>query len=158
MERDLLAVPKWLREAGFAAWLLVGVLLVAVGVVWLLTLTHVIFVPLVAAGVIASVAGQLVSLLKRIGLPRGLGAALVLLLIVAAGVLAGYLVVRGIGTETSAISHRLTQGADKIQGWLEDLGVSHDKAQAANHDVSSGAGDSFKALINGLTAGRDELA
>jgi len=154
----LFAAPGWLRDAGFASWLLVGVVLLVAGVVWLLTLTHVIFIPLVTAGVIAAVGGQLVSLLKRLGLPRGLGALLVLLLIVAAGVLAGYLVVRGIGTETSEISHRLSQGADKIQGWLEDLGVSRDKAQAANHDVSSGTGDSFKALINGLTAGIHELA
>jgi predicted PurR-regulated permease PerM len=158
MERGLLAAPKWLRDAGFAAWLLVGVLLILVGLVWLLELTHVIFIPLVTAGVIAAVGGQLVSLLKRLGLPRGLGALLVLLLIVAAGVLAGYLVVRGIGTETSAISHRLTQGADKIEGWLKDLGVSDQKAQAANHDVSTGTSDSFKALINGLTAGIEELA
>src|SRR5215216_7071730 len=85
----LFAAPSWLRDAGFTAWLLVGVVLLAVGVVWLLTLTHVIFVPVVAAGVIAAVAGQLVALLKRHGVPRPLGAALVLLLIVAAGVLAG---------------------------------------------------------------------
>jgi putative heme transporter len=154
----LFAAPSWLRDAGFTSWLLVGVVLLLVGVVWLLELTHVIFVPLVTAGVIAAVAGQLVALLNRHRVPRALGAAIVLLLIVAAGVLAGYLVVRGIGTETSEISHRLSQGADKIEGWLKDLGVSHDKAQAANHDVSSGTSDSFKALINGLTAGIDKLA
>ncbi|HKH44435.1 MAG TPA: AI-2E family transporter [Thermoanaerobaculia bacterium] len=155
---DLFAAPGWLRNAGFTSWLLVGVVLLIVGVVWLLSLTHVIFVPLVAASVIAAVAGQLVSLLQRHGLPRGLGALLVLLLIVGAGALAAYLVVRGIGTETSAISHRLTEGADKIEGWLEDLGVSDGKAQSANDDISSGASDSFQALINGLAAGIDKLA
>jgi len=155
---DLFAAPGWLRNAGFTSWLLVGVVLLIVGVVWLLSLTHMIFVPLVAASVIAAVAGQLVSLLQRHGLPRGLGALLVLLLIVGAGALAAYLVVRGIGTETSAISHRLTEGADKIEGWLEDLGVSDGKAQGANDDISSGASDSFQALINGLAAGIDKLA
>ena len=154
----LFAAPSWLRDAGLTAWLLVGVVLLAVGVVWLLTLTHVIFVPVVAAGVIAAVAGQLVALLNRHGVPRALGAALVLLLIIAAGVLAGYLVVRGIGTETSAISGQLTDGADKIEGWLKDVGVSDGKADAANHEISSGASDSFKALIDGLAAGIDKLA
>jgi putative heme transporter len=154
----LFAAPNWLRDAGFTAWLLVGVVVLLVGVVWLLELTQVIFVPLVAAGVIAAVTGQLVALLQRHGVPRGLGAAAVLLLIVAAGVLAAYLVLRGIGTETAAISDQLKHGADKIEGWVKDLGVSDSKAQAANHDVSSGASDSFKALIGGLAAGIEKLA
>src|SRR5829696_1190060 len=154
----LFAAPNWLRDAGFTSWLLVGVVLLLVGVVWLLALTHVIFLPLVTAGVIAAVAGQLVSLLRRLGVPRALGALLVLVLIVAAGALAGYLVVRGIGTETSAISHQLSSGADRIEGWLQDLGVSDGKAQAANHDVSSGVGDSFGALIDGIAAGIEKLA
>jgi predicted PurR-regulated permease PerM len=154
----LFAAPTWLRDAGFTAWLLVGVVVLLVGVVWLLTLTQVIIVPLIVAGVIAAVAGQLVALLKRLGLPRALGALLVLLLIVGAGVLAGYLVIRGIGSETSAITHQLTNGADKVQSWLEDLGVTGGKAQAANQDVSAGTGDSFRALIHGLAGGIEELA
>ena len=51
----LFAAPNWLRDAGFTAWLLVGVILLAVGVVWFLSLTAVIFVPLIVAGVIAAV-------------------------------------------------------------------------------------------------------
>jgi hypothetical protein len=35
----LFAAPNWLRDAGFTAWLLVGVILLAVGVVWFLSLT-----------------------------------------------------------------------------------------------------------------------
>ena len=154
----LFSAPGWLRDAGFTAWLLVGVVLLLAGVVWLLTLTQVIVVPVIVAGVIAAVAGQLVALLERHGLPRALGALIVLLLIVGAGALAGFLVIRGIGSETSAITHQLTNGADKVQGWLEDLGVSGGKAQAANHDVSAGTGDSFKALIHGLAGGIEELA
>ncbi|HEX6585396.1 MAG TPA: AI-2E family transporter [Solirubrobacterales bacterium] len=154
----LFAAPNWLRDAGFTAWLLVGVILLAVGVVWFLSLTAVIFVPLIVAGVIAAVGGQLVALLKRHGVPRGLGAALVLLLIVAAGILAAYLVLTGISSETSGISKHLSAGADEIEGWLKDLGVSPGKAQAANQDVSSGASDSFDALINGVVGGIEKLA
>jgi putative heme transporter len=154
----LFAAPSWLRDAGLTSWLMVGVVLLLAGVVWLLTLTHAIFIPLVVAGVIAAVAGQLVALLNRHGLPRALGALLVLLLIVGAGALAGYLVLRGIGTETSAISHELTRGADEIEGWVKDLGVSDDKAAAANQDLSSGTSDAFDALINGVAAGIDKLA
>jgi predicted PurR-regulated permease PerM len=155
---DLFAAPNWLRDAGFTAWLLVGVVLLIVGVVWLLELTQVIFVPLVAAGVIAAVAGQLVAFLNDHGVPRALGAACVLLLIVAVGALAGYLILRGIGTETSAITDQLKHGADKIEGWVKDLGVSDGKAQAANHDISSGTSDSFSALLGGVAAGIKKLA
>jgi predicted PurR-regulated permease PerM len=154
----LFAAPSWLRDAGFSAWLLVGVVLLVAGVVWLLELTQVIFIPLVTAGVIAAVAGQLVGFMKRNRVPRGLGAAVVLLLIVAAGALAGYLVLRGIGTETSAISDQLKSGADKIEGWVKDLGVSDSKAEAANQDLSAGASDSFKALTAGLASGIETLA
>jgi putative heme transporter len=154
----LFAAPGWLRDAGFTAWLLVGVVVLLVGVVWLLTLTAVISIPLVVAGVIAAVAVQLVDWFHRHGLPRALGALLVLLLIVAAGALAAYLVLTGIGSETSNISHQLTAGADKIEGWLKDLGVGDASAQQANHDVSSGASASFKALIDGLATGIERLA
>src|SRR5215217_7451248 len=74
----LFAAPGWLRDAGFTAWLLVGVVLLIVGVVWLLELTQVIFIPLVTALVIAAVAGQLVGFLNRHRVPRGLGAAIIL--------------------------------------------------------------------------------
>ncbi len=154
----LFAAPGWLRDAGFSAWLLVGLLLLVAGVVWLLTLTQVIFIPVVVAGVIAAVAGQLVAPLKRLGVPRALGALLVLLLIMGAGALAGYLVLRGIGTETSSIGHQLSAGADKVEGWLKDLGVSDSKAEAANHDVSTGTSESFDALIHGLAGGVERLA
>jgi putative heme transporter len=154
----LFGAPPWLRDAGFTAWLLVGVVVLLAGIVWLLTLTQVIFVPVVVAGVISAVAGQLVDLLNRRGLPRGLGALIVLLLIVAAGVLAAYLVIRGIGTETSAISHQLSNGADKVEGWVKDLGVSDGKAHAANQDISSGTSESFSVLIHGLASGIEQLA
>jgi predicted PurR-regulated permease PerM len=154
----LFAAPSWLRDAGFSAWLLVGVVVLMAGVVWLLTLTAVIFIPVVVAGVIAAVAVQLVDLLNRRRVPRAVGALIVLLLILAAGALAGYLVITGIGSETSSISRHLTAGADEIEGWLKDLGVGEGSAQQANRDVSSGASDSFKALVDGLVTGIEKLA
>jgi putative heme transporter len=154
----LFAAPSWLRDAGFSAWLLVGVVVLVAGIVWLLTLTAVIFIPLVVAGVIAAVAGQLVNFLNRHRVPRALGALMVLLLIVGAGALAGYLILAGIGSETASISHQLTAAADKLEGWLKDLGVGDSSAQQANRDVSTGSSDSFKALIDGLVTGIEQLA
>jgi putative heme transporter len=154
----LFAAPGWLRDAGLTAWLLVGVVVLLVGVVWILTLTSVIVIPVIVAGVIAAVAGQLVSWLHRRGVPRALSAVLVLLAIVAAGAVAGYLVLSGITSETSGISDQLTSATGEIEGWLEDAGVSDDKAQEANSDVSAGVSDSFHALLSGVATGIETLS
>jgi hypothetical protein len=44
----IFAVPQWLRRAGQASWLLVGLTLLLVGIIWLLALTNVIVLPLIA--------------------------------------------------------------------------------------------------------------
>lgn len=154
----LFAAPQWLRDLGFTAWLLVGVVLLIVGLISILSLTQVIVIPVIVAAVIAAVTEPLVSWLHAQRVPRALGGALVLLGIVAVGAIAGWLVLKGIGSQSSGISDHLTQGADKIQGWLEDLGVSTGKAQGANHDISSGASSSFHALLGGVAAGIEKLS
>src|SRR3954449_699082 len=75
----MFAAPRWLRDVGFTAWLLVGVALFLVGAVWLLSLTETIVLPVIAAGVIASVASPLVGWLERHHVPRPLGAVLLLI-------------------------------------------------------------------------------
>ena len=75
----LFATPSWLRDLGLTSWLVVGVTLLLVGAIWLLSLTHTIVVPVIVAAVIASVASPLLGRLGRHGLPRGLGAGLLLL-------------------------------------------------------------------------------
>jgi predicted PurR-regulated permease PerM len=154
----LLAAPRWLRDAGLMSWLLVGVAAMLVGTVWLLSLTHVIVVPLIAAGIIAAVTSPLVSWLERRHVPRGLGAALVLLGIVAVGALSAYLILAGIASESHSISGHLKDAAHKIEGWLKDIGVSDSKAQTANQDVSSGASNSYKALLDGVATGVEKLS
>src|SRR5829696_1932759 len=78
------SAPGWLRDAGLTSWLLVGTLLLAGGVVALLALTNTIVMPLIAAGIVAAVASPLIAWLNGHGVPRGLGAALVLLALAAA--------------------------------------------------------------------------
>jgi putative heme transporter len=45
-----------------------------------------------------------------------------------------------------------------VEGWLKDLGVSDGKAQAANHDVSSGTSDTFKTLLDGVVGAVEKLS
>jgi predicted PurR-regulated permease PerM len=152
------AAPRWIRDAGLTSWLLVGITLLLIGLIWLASLTDVIFVPLVVASVIAAVAGPLVTRMHAHHLPRVLGAIVVLLLIVAAGGLASYLILTGIASESNDISRHLNDAVDKIQGWLKDLGVSTGKAQGAGGDLSSGASDSFNALKHGVIGGVEKLS
>ena len=73
------AVPTWLRNTGFASWLLVGFVLVVVGLIWLLGETSTIVMPVLLAAVLGAVAGPAVGWLERHRIPRIGGALLVLL-------------------------------------------------------------------------------
>src|SRR4051794_19958012 len=78
------AAPPWLRDLGMMSWLLAGVTLLTGGTIWLLSLTNTIVTPVVTAAIIAAVLSPLVRLLHRHGVPRGAGAALVFLGVLAA--------------------------------------------------------------------------
>jgi predicted PurR-regulated permease PerM len=155
---DLFAAPGWLRDAGLTSWLLVGITLLLGGLVWLASLTSVILVPVIAASMIAAVAGPLVTWMEGHHLPRALGAIIVLVLIAAAGSFAGWLILRGLVTEADAISGNLESAVGDIEGWLKDLGVSDGKSQSAGAGLKSGASDSFDALKNGLVGGIEALS
>lgn len=154
----IFAAPSWLRDAGLTSWLLFGVFVLTAGIVWLLTLTQIIFIPLVTAVVIAAVAGQLVSLLQRNRVPRGLGAALVLLGLFCVGVLTTYVILTGIASETAGIGDQLSGAVDEIEGWLEDAGVSDSKASGAGADASSGASSAFAGLVHGIVGGIEKIS
>ena len=62
---NVFSAPKWLRDLGLASWLLAGVAILLVGVVWLLALTATITDPVVAGLVIAVVASPIVGRLER---------------------------------------------------------------------------------------------
>ena len=155
---DVFAAPKWLRDAGLTSWLLAGVTIILVGLLYLASLTHTIFVPVVVAGVMAAVAGPLVGWMHKHKVPRGLGALIVMLLIVGGGFLAGYLILHGVTSEADAIGSRLKEAADDIQKGLEDLGVSEGKAADANSSLSSGASNTFDSLMNGVAGGIEGLS
>lgn len=154
----LFSAPRWLRDVGFTAWLLVGVALFLAGAVWLLSLTHTIVVPVIAAGVIASVTGPLVGWLERHRVPRPAGALLVLLAIVVLGALVALMVLGGITSQFHDVAARLADAKSTIEGWLNDLGVSADSARSAKDDVSGSSTDSVHALLTGVATGLKGLS
>lgn len=155
---EVFAAPKWMRDLGFSAWLLVGIGAALIGTIWLLSLTHTIVMPVLTAAIIASVTVPLVDRLRRRGVPRGIGAAIVFLGIVAIGCAVGLLVLTGIASQAEGLSERLRAGASEVESLLRDLGVSAPTAADANADGSSSISGGFEALTHGLIGGIDKLA
>jgi predicted PurR-regulated permease PerM len=151
-------VPSWLRDVGLRAWLLVGVTLFMVGVVWILSLTETIVLPVIAASVIAAVASPLVGWLERHRVPRAAGAALLMLGLVALGVLVIFVVVVGITNQSSDLSGHLADAKQTMTGWLKDLGVDPNTAEDAKNEASSSVSTSVSALLEGLATGIEKLA
>jgi predicted PurR-regulated permease PerM len=154
----LFATPRWLRDLGLTAWLLVGVTLLLVGAVWIISLTHTIVVPVIAAGVIASVASPLVGWLQRHGVPRPAGAILLLVGIVLLGALVVFTVLAGITSQVGDIGAHLDDAKNTMEGWLEDLGVDPSTARDAKNDASSSVSTGVSALLQGIAGGIKELS
>jgi putative heme transporter len=154
----IFATPDWLRGAGQTAWLLVGLTVLLVGLIWLLSLTNVIVLPLLAAGIVAAVASPAVGWMHGHRVPRALAAALVMLAIVLVGVGMTLAVVGGIVGEASSAESHLSGAENKITGWLEDVGVDPGTAEEAQDHASSATTKSVKALLHGVAGGLSALS
>ncbi len=155
---DIFVVPQWLRDVGLTAWLLVGVAVFLVGAVWLLSLTEVIVMPVLAAGIVAAVASPLVAWMHRHGIPRGIGAALLMVGVIVFGIGVVLMVVGGITGEASDISSRLSDATDTIAGWLEDLGVDPSRVEDSKQHASAATSDTVSALLDGVISGLSGLS
>jgi predicted PurR-regulated permease PerM len=154
----LFATPGWLRDLGVSAWLLVGVTLLLVGLVWLLALTSTIVLPVITAAVVAAVASPLVGWVANRGIPRPIAAILFLILIVAVGIAFLVLIVAGVVGQSSEISSHLSGAENKIQGWVQDLGADQSTAQSAKEDASNSVSSSVSTLLNGVVGAVDALS
>jgi putative heme transporter len=152
------SAPRWLRDLGFACWLLVGVTALLVGLVWLLGATSEITQPVLVGFVVAAVCAPLVSLLQRHRVPRAVGAGLVLLILVALGVLVVLLVLGGITSQTDAIGTHASAAADRLEGWLEDVGVDSSGAASAKENIKKAVPEIISTLVNGIATGVQGIA
>jgi putative heme transporter len=150
------SAPTWLRDLGFSSWLLVGFVLLIVGLIWLLDQTSTIVMPVILAAVLGAVAGPAVGWMERHRVPRAGGAVLVLLGFVALGVLVFCLVFGGISANSAEISAKLNTALDKLQRWLEDLGV--DNAQTAKEKLQDDIPEIRSALLTGVAGGIEQLS
>jgi predicted PurR-regulated permease PerM len=152
------AAPRWLRDLGLASWLLVGVAALLAGLVVLLGATSAITQPVLAAFVVACVASPVVHWLKRHGLPRAAGAALVLLGLIAIALLIIVLVIGGITSQSDDISSTASNAVDTVQGWLTDAGVDSSGAADAGDTAKKGTSSSVSTFIHGIVHGIEGVA
>ena len=143
--RAAFRTPPWLRNLGRTSWLLVGVLLVVIGLIWLLAETYTIVGPMVCALIVAVVAMPVVRLLDR-HMPRALAAALVLLAVAAIAVLVVVIVVAGITGQSSALSAEAAAGADSSS------------ASGATNTAKQATGQVISTLVHGIVHGIAGLA
>jgi predicted PurR-regulated permease PerM len=154
----LFVAPRWLRDAGIVAWLIVGIVVVLAGAVWLLALTSSIIFPVITAMIVATVATPVVDRLAARHVPRAAGAGLVLLALVVVGIGVGVVVLAGVTSQADDISAHLDGAADKLASWVHDLGASATSAQNAKADASTSVHSMGKLLLNGAASGISEIA
>ncbi len=149
----LFSPPRWLQDLGATAWLGVGITLLAVGAVWVLSLTQTIVTPLLTAAVVAAVTSPAVAWMQRRRIGRGAGSALVLLALaaLAAGVIVATLA--GITSQLGDLRGELADARDAVAGWLTDLGVTDGTARDATGDASATISSAVQALLGGLAGG-----
>ena len=147
----MFAPPDWLRDLGFLAWFLVGVGILLFGAIWIFATISTILVPVIVGTIAAAVAGPLVDALQRRKVPRAAGAALVLLMLLALGVIVLLLVLGGIVEQGDQIKTYASQALDKVEGWANDVGA--DDTSEAKKDVSSAVEGAGSTLLHGLASG-----
>ena len=147
----MFAPPAWLRDLGLLAWFLVGVGILLVGTIWILSEISTILVPVIVGTIAAAVAGPLVDALQRRKVPRAAGAALVLLMLLALGVIVLLLVLGGIVEQGDEIKTYASQALDKVEGWANDAGA--DDTSEAKKDVSGAVEGAGSTLLHGLASG-----
>ena len=149
--------PRWLRDLGRSSWLLVGVIGLVVGLIWLLAETYTITGPMVCALIVSVVAMPVVRKLD-LHMPRALAAGLVLIAIAAIVVVIVIVVIAGITGQSAEISAQASAGVNRLQGWLQSLGVDNSSASGAASTVKHAAPQMISTLVHGLLNGIRGLA
>jgi len=144
------SAPIWVRDLGLLAWFLVGVGILFFGLTWLLALTSTITLPVAVGAILATVTGSLVTKMHAHGVPRIVGAIIVLLAFLALGVLIFLMVVGGISEQSSEIKASLNQAVDTIEGWANDAGVD---SSSTTDNATSGTATTGETLLEGVVNG-----
>lgn len=139
-EPPLSRVPDWLTRAGTAAWLTLGIIVLAVVAYIGLARLSALLIPLVIAVVMAMIFHSVVDRLARVRVPRSIAAALVLVVIVALAAGAIWLSVRGVIDQGDDIAAQVQLGWAQVQQWLANQGIGVENLRNAWESLSGSLG------------------
>jgi predicted PurR-regulated permease PerM len=148
VDPPLSRVPGWLMRLGTSAWLVLGI--IALAVVLYLGFAQIsgLVAPLVIAVVIGMLFHPLVDRMVGARVGRSVGAALILLAITMVVLFAIYLSVRGIFDQSDEIAAQLQQGWLQIKDWLSGIGLDLSRVEEAVSSVGSNAGGGVSGLVS----------
>jgi putative heme transporter len=149
--------PRWLRDLGRTSWLIVGVLLVVLGLIWLLGATYTITLPVIAATIVAVVTLPIVDWLDR-HMPRAAAAAIVLISLFAIAVAVAVIVVIGIKDQSAQIKAEVSKGVDKASTYMTHVGVSKSTASGTASRTKTDGQRGLKAVLQGVIPKIKKLA
>jgi len=150
---SVFAAPRWMRDLGFASWLLAGCALLLVGLVWAMGALSTIVDPVLCGLVVATVASPAVARMEARGIPRLGGSLIILLCLLAVGVLVAILVIGGISSQSGQITSEANAAAGKVQTWLTSAGLSSSGSQSATSGTGSSVSDVLGTFLHGLAWG-----
>lgn len=149
---DRRRLPAWFERTARFAWGLVGIVAATAVVVLGVGYLRELVVPLVLAAFLAVVFEPGVSWMERRNIPRSVGAALVLIAIVAISTAAVAIVVYALADQTDEISDRLTDASTELQDTIDqaEIGDYIDRIRDSIGDAGPVARDGLGAQIGTL--------
>jgi predicted PurR-regulated permease PerM len=150
-------VPWGLDLAAAWSWRLIVIVVAMLGLLWTLRFFAVITLPLAVSLLLAALAVPLVNLLRRIGLPRGPAAGIVMVVGIGSVALLLTFVGQQVAQGASDLADSVVQGLDQVREWLRTgpLHVSDSQLDAYIEGVQGAVTDSTGA--NGMVTRLTEV-
>jgi putative heme transporter len=139
-------IPRWFAIVGRAAWLAVGIALAVLIAVAFAGLISDLLIPLVFATILAAILVPLVDRLQRLGVPRSLGASLVVVFALVVILAVVWLVLVSVFETGSDIVAQVGAGIDEAGGMV-------DASEAGTERTTEVLTDVVKILVEGVLRG-----
>lgn len=143
----LSSIPGWLVRAGTSAWLTIGLIALAVLVYLGLSQVRALVAPLVVAAVMGMLFYPIVDRLADRGIPRGTGAALVLLGLTVIILAAVAVSIAGVIDQSSLVATQIRLGWERAQSLLTDWGLDVSQLQTSVSGLTSSLGGGVTGLV-----------
>ncbi len=120
-ETRTVRIADTFTRTGVAAWSILGMLALAWAGIWILGRVHILVAPIVLSIAVIYILNPIVNRLQHRGLPRPIGSALALLMLIGILVLLGWLVIPSVVEQASGLGTDFPGLYERSAGQFEDL-------------------------------------